>query len=244
MATSVAPALSPTGQVILWSRDWNKPEEVKKQNVAGLADAVAIATDSSTVCAVRRSGKVGCFGYHYRTFDKKDPVKPAAVVEVPGVSDARAIVVDGGEYCIVRKTGEVACFSSYRIPPAVDPKRPPQTPAPKPQPIEVKPVKGVADAEQIAAGGAARCVIHTGGTVSCWGSNSYGQLGNGSFELKWEPQQVAGLADVARIAVGSGHACALKKSGEVLCWGRNVGDEAGQPAPAYAWAPVPVKLAK
>lgn len=254
---SVNTALLPSGQVFVWGRpDWNKQDDIQKANISGLADAVTIASDSSTVCGVRRSGKVACAGFHYRTFDKKDPVKPAAAVEVPGLTDAVSITNDGGEYCVVRKTGEVACFSSYRIPQPVDPKREaelakerakdPKKAAekPKPQPIEVKPAKGVSDTLEMATGGGSRCALSKTGTLMCWGSNSYGQLGLGDYEHHWEPVAVPGVTDVAKVAIGGGQTCILKKGGDVHCWGRNISDEAGQSTPAFARSPVPVSLPK
>ncbi len=252
--SSVSTGLLGSGQVILWGRDYSKPDEVLKTNVSGLADVVVLASDSSTVCGVRRSGKVGCAGFHYRTFEKKDPVKPAAAVDVPGLTDAVSIVSADGEYCAVRKTGEVVCFSSYRIPQPVDPKREAERlkeqaqskdktkTQPKPEPIVAKPVKGIADAVQIAAGGGTRCVVQKSGTLMCWGSNSYGQLGLGTYETSWDALPVPGLTDVTKVAVGGGQVCAIKKSGDVMCWGRNMSDEAGQPAAAYARSPVAVLL--
>lgn len=233
-------ALLPSGQVILWQRDWSKPDTVLKQNVTGLSDAVSIAAESSVVCAVRRSGKVACVGTGYRVFDKKEPLKPAAAVEVPDVKDATVIVSGGGDMCFLRKTGEVACFNSYRVPQPVDPKRPPSKD--KPLPLEVRPVKGLTTAVQLSAASGLRCALLKDATVSCWGSNSYGQLGTGDYDFHWDPTPVVGLSEVASVAAGGSHACALKKTGEVLCWGRNQSDEAGQSAPPFAFAPVPVQL--
>ena len=242
-SSSSGTALLPSGQVILWQRDWSKPEAVQKQNVSGLADAVAIAGDGGTVCAVRRSGKVACVGYGYRAFDKKDPLKPAAAVEVPDVTDATAIVAGSGDMCLLRKTGEVACFNSYRVPQPVDPKRQPASKE-KPAPIEVRPVKGLAGVVQLSANSGLRCALTKEATVSCWGSNTYGQLGTGDYDFHWDPVPVAGLTDVASVAAGGSHACAIKKSGEVVCWGRNQSDEVGQSAPSFAYAPVAVLLPK
>lgn len=243
-SSSSGTALLPSGQVIAWARDWSTPDTVQKQNLSGLADAVAIAGDGGMVCAVRRSGKVACVGYGYRMFDKKDPLKPGAPVEIPGVTDATAISAGGGRMCFLRKTGEVGCFNAYRIPQPVDPKKPQPASKEKPAPIEVKAVKGISGAVQLSINGSVTCALLGDATVSCWGSNTYGQLGTGDYEYHWDPVQVPGLTDVAQVASGSDHVCALKKSGDVLCWGRNQSDEAGQSAPSFAYAPVSVLLPK
>lgn len=240
-------ALLPSGQVVIWQRDWEKQDAINKQNVSGLADAVAAAGDSGTVCAVRKSGKVACVGYGFRVFDKKEPLKPAAAVEVPDVSDATSIVYGGGDMCFLRKSGEIGCFSTYYVPQPVDPKKPkkdviPKKPGETKKTIEVKTVKGVTDAVALSANSGIRCALHKDGTVSCWGSNSYGQIGAGDYEYHWEPTKVVGLTDVIQVAAGTSQACALKKSGEVACWGRNQYDELGQSAPPAAYAPVSVLL--
>jgi alpha-tubulin suppressor-like RCC1 family protein len=238
--------LQPSGQVFIWSKDWSKPDAINKLNLTGLSDAVSVSAEGSVACAVRKSGKVGCVAYSYRSFDKKDPIKPTGVVEVPDVKDAVQLVSDAGEFCILHKTGEVGCFSSYRVPPPVDPKAPKEEKKDKdkdkPQPIEVRAVKGLAEATSLALGGGARCAIKKDATLACWGSNTYGQLGTGDYVYSWEPTQVPGLTDVATVGMGSGQVCAAKKSGELLCWGLNAVDQAGQAAPSFARSPVAVQL--
>ena len=248
MGGSFGHALLPSGQVVLWTRDWAKPDQIMKMNLSGLGDAVSVAQDSNVVCAVRKNGKVGCVAYSYRTFDKKDAIKPTSPVEVPGVTDAVSIAGESGDMCIVRKTGEVSCFSPYRVPPPVDPKaekekKDKEKEKEKPLPIELRPIK-ITDVAQLTMGGASRCALLKGGTVSCWGSNSYGQLGNGDYTYSWDPTSVPGLSDVTQVAAGGGQVCALKKSGDVLCWGSNTSDQVGQAAPSYARSPVPVLLPK
>ena len=78
---------------------------------------------------------------------------------------------------------------------------------------------------QLAAGGGDYSMHHTcavleGGSVQCWGSNYYGQLGTGNNNGATTPQAVIGLAGVAReVAAGLEHVCALLESGSVQCWG-------------------------
>jgi alpha-tubulin suppressor-like RCC1 family protein len=95
----------------------------------------------------------------------------------------------------------------------------------------------------IAAGAEHTCAI-VEGEVFCWGSNSFGQLGNGSSGPGtggWTPQKVAGLAGAVLIAAGGGHTCAATTSpSQILCWGRNNSGQLGDGSNATRVAPTPV----
>ena len=59
------------------------------------------------------------------------------------------------------------------------------------------------------------------GTVEAWGSNSDGQLGNGSTGGSSDtPGQVSSLTDVKAIAISGPHSLALKNDGTVWAWGK------------------------
>ncbi len=65
--------------------------------------------------------------------------------------------------------------------------------------------------------------LKSDGTVAAWGSNTSGQLGDGTTVPRATPVAVLGLTDVAAIATGSGfgsaHSLALRKDGTVMTWG-------------------------
>jgi len=73
----------------------------------------------------------------------------------------------------------------------------------------------------IAAGMEHTCALSDQGRVWCWGENSYGSLGDGTFTDSNVPVAVAGLADAVAISSGVRHTCALRATGTVVCWGRN-----------------------
>ncbi|HUG61532.1 MAG TPA: hypothetical protein VMP03_06785, partial [Methylomirabilota bacterium] len=85
----------------------------------------------------------------------------------------------------------------------------------------------------IGSGGNHTCAKSAVGIVSCWGSNSDGQLGDGTTTDSLLPVNVKTssnslLQGVDTIAVGGRHSCAvLTTDGKVMCWGANAGGQLG-----------------
>lgn len=81
---------------------------------------------------------------------------------------------------------------------------------------------------RISAGGRFTCAVNESGGAQCWGSDEWGQLGDGQGGSwrKWAPVDVDGLdSGVAAISASTGgSACALLDSGGVKCWGTNYGN--------------------
>ncbi len=65
------------------------------------------------------------------------------------------------------------------------------------------------------------------GTVSAWGGNFVGDLGNGTNTNSNTPVEVSGLSGVTAIAGGEEHSLALKGDGTVWAWGDNGTGELG-----------------
>ncbi|MBT8495097.1 MAG: hypothetical protein KJO07_18775, partial [Deltaproteobacteria bacterium] len=82
---------------------------------------------------------------------------------------------------------------------------------------------------QVEAGDRHTCTL-INGTVRCWGSNTTGQLGNGSLEPSSFPVEVLGLGRVSKVSTGLDHTCALTEAGAVHCWGENTNGQLGLPA--------------
>ncbi|MDW8145001.1 MAG: hypothetical protein RMJ48_01685 [Roseiflexaceae bacterium] len=94
---------------------------------------------------------------------------------------------------------------------------------------------------QITLGDGHYCALTHTGAVYCWGSNSHGQLGDGTRTDTATPIQVHGLSSgVVSISAGLWHTCALMNTGEVMCWGWNSYGQLGDNSTTDRWTPVPV----
>jgi alpha-tubulin suppressor-like RCC1 family protein len=86
------------------------------------------------------------------------------------------------------------------------------------------PVTGIVGAVALTAGGAHNCVLKANRTVSCWGRNEKGALGDGTAGIgtsKSIPTAVPNLTDAVALSGGTLHTCALRANGTVVCWGVN-----------------------
>lgn len=84
------------------------------------------------------------------------------------------------------------------------------------------------------------CAVLKSGTVSCFGANNVGQLGNGTTNSSTTPVAVSGLTNVVRLSAGGYHACALKSDGTLWCWGGNDSGQVGNGSTTNVTSPVQV----
>jgi alpha-tubulin suppressor-like RCC1 family protein len=82
----------------------------------------------------------------------------------------------------------------------------------------------------------------TFGGLFCWGSNSFGQIGDGTFIDKLSPAPVSNMTSgVTSASAGSAHMCAIKL-GRVYCWGSNIMAALGQGNCCGAPSNIPVAV--
>jgi len=82
-------------------------------------------------------------------------------------------------------------------------------------------VSGALISEMLASGEAHACTLTAEGLV-CWGSNSNGQLGDGSLDDSDEVTLVDGLdQSIIALTAGEKHTCVIYEDETVACWGNN-----------------------
>ncbi|MBX3715937.1 MAG: hypothetical protein KF738_08050 [Burkholderiales bacterium] len=83
----------------------------------------------------------------------------------------------------------------------------------------------------ISAKGRHTLALKADGTVWAWGSDYYGQLGDGKVVDRADPEAVPGMAGVAAVAAGFSHSIAVKRDGSYWAWGLDLSGQLGA-APA------------
>jgi alpha-tubulin suppressor-like RCC1 family protein len=90
----------------------------------------------------------------------------------------------------------------------------------------------------VAVGSGHACTLH-GGDVYCWGDNTYGQLGDGTFRTARVPVRVTLPGQAVSLTAGARHTCAtLAYAGSTWCWGDNRAGQLGNGTSMNAGLPV------
>ena len=81
-------------------------------------------------------------------------------------------------------------------------------------------------------------------SVKCWGSNVYGQLGDGTFTDRASPTDVISLGGklITQLVVCEIHTCVLFVDGTVKCWGSNIAGVVGTGGVDTSGVPYPLSI--
>ena len=104
-------------------------------------------------------------------------------------------------------------------------------------------VMGMAGAVQVGTGRSQACARRANGTVRCWGSNSEGQLGDGSTTTQLTAAtDVMNLTGAVDLALTASHACARDAAGNAVCWGSNTYGQLGDGSTTARSTPIPAPV--
>jgi hypothetical protein len=86
------------------------------------------------------------------------------------------------------------------------------------------------------------CAVYEDGGVQCWGSNNYGQLGDGTRTERTQAVNTI-VGKVSQLSLGEYHSCALMPGGTVTCWGNNFHSQLGPSVSDGGYSLTPVTMA-
>lgn len=223
--------LTAGGAVKCWGRnssggvgDGTTVERYTPVDAAGITSgARAVAAGGEHTCALSTAGAVKCWGGNSdgqlgdgTSTDRYNGVTPSGLG-----SGAVAVATGDSHTCALTESAGIKCWgdnSNGQLGDGAYVDR-------------YTPVTGgglTSGVAAIAAGGEHTCALNTAGAVKCWGDNSNGQLGDGTFVDRYTPVPAGGLTSgVAAIAAGGNHTCALTGAGAVKCWGDNSDGQLG-----------------
>jgi alpha-tubulin suppressor-like RCC1 family protein len=208
-------------------------------DVLGLTSgATAIAAGEIHTCVVSSAGGIKCWGYGGDgQLGNGATTSSASPVDVAGLTrPVTAIVADSSNTCALTRNGGLLCWGTNLYGELGD-----GSTTSSSLPTEVSGLTSGVTA--IAAGGGHACAVTSGIGVTCWGKNTYGELGNDSTTSSSTPVNVSGLTTgIAAIAAGDLHTCALTSGGAVECWGNNEFGQLGNGDSTLVPVPTPVSV--
>ena len=159
---------------------------------------------------------------------------PVALQAIPPMS---RLASSGDHACAIASTGELYCwgrndFGQAGTSSSTNPQRVPTV------------VPGLSTASVgrgLGAGTKHACARLNDGTISCWGDNSSGQLGDGQ-RAPWRDtagrvEGLSGLSGVASVSAGALSTCAVTTDGRVRCWGEGSEGQTGEGTTASSTTP-------
>ena len=191
--------------------------------------AVAISSGGYHTCAILDDGSVSCWGGNDRkqlgdgtTTDRNTPTQTSSLG-----TGRTAVAISSGDYhtCAILDDGTVSCWGRNQRGQLGD-----GTTTNRNTPTQTSNLGAGRTAVAISSGNYHTCAILDDASVSCWGSNDYGQLGDVTTTSRYTPAQTSSLGTnrgAVAISSGWGHTCALLDDTSVSCWGYNANGELG-----------------
>ena len=178
------------------------------------ATVVQIGLGAYFSCARAASGKVFCWGANERgQLGNGTLISSNNPAPVQSVDDAVELSVGAIAACARQRSGSVVCWGQKTLGQfaagAHD----------STSPVQVTGLV-VGSVARIVTNSDSACAIRRDGTVLCWGNNECGELGDGTFLTRPDPQPVLDLASARTISIFD-LGCATESSGAVVCWGAN-----------------------
>jgi alpha-tubulin suppressor-like RCC1 family protein len=185
--------------------------------------AARIGLGVNHTCGVTAVGTIKCWGMNeFGELGDGTSTDRLTPVDVSAFSGGAIAVSAGGWHtCALTTTGGIKCWGKNQSGQLGD-----GTLIDRRIPVDVSGLSSGVIA--IAAGVDHTCALTSAAGIKCWGSNYWGQLGDGTSTNRSTPVDVSSLiGGVMAMASGYAHTCALTTAGGVKCWGMNQSGQLG-----------------
>ena len=205
--------------------------------ISGLTSGAAVVSAGNNhTCVLTTGGEVRCWGYNgYGQLGNGSTSSSPTPTSVLDLTFGADVVSAGYNHTCALTAGEaVQCWG-------LNSDRQLGNGMTTNLPFPVSPNGLKSDAVAVSAGNQHTCALITGGAMWCWGSNSWGQIGDGTYAERSFPTSVFGFASgAAAVSAGSVHTCALTAGGTLVCWGYNSDGRIGDGTTTNRPTPTPV----
>ena len=103
-------------------------------------------------------------------------------------------------------------------------------------------VNSLSGITRIDAGSTHSFAVKSNGMVYAWGTNTYGQLGDGTTTTRNTPVQLNNLNNIIEVSAGISHSLAIDNNGIIWAWGRNNFGQLGDETTTNRNTPVEVSM--
>jgi alpha-tubulin suppressor-like RCC1 family protein len=226
-------AIMDNGSVSCWGGNWdgqlgdgtntdrNTPTQISSFGEG--RTAVALTAGEYHTCVILDDGSVSCWGYNeYGQLGDGTTTARNTTTQTSSLgTDRTAVAINAGGYhtCAILDDGSVSCWGRNWAGQLGD-----GTSTDRDTPTQTSSLGTDRTAVAITAGKFHTCAILDDGSVSCWGYNGYGQLGDGTTTNRNTPTQTSTLGTdrtAVAITAATRHTCAILDDGSVSCWGYN-----------------------
>lgn len=222
-------ALQSDGDVFAWGHngsgelgDGTSTNRTSPAQVSGLTGIEQVAAGSVHSLARHGDGTVSAWGYNgYGQLGDGTTTSRPRPVKASGVTTAVAVAAGGYHSAAALTDGSVRTWGANWYGQLGDGT---QRYVAVSTPVSAI---GVDDAVDVSAGSGHTLARGSTGTLSGWGYDGYGQLGDGAIFLRSVPSAGTALSGAVDVAAGWLHSVALDDAGTVWTWGHNAYGQVG-----------------
>jgi alpha-tubulin suppressor-like RCC1 family protein len=197
----------------------------------------SVSVGFTHACGVTTAGAAYCWGENYNNGTLGDGTLWSTALSPVAVAGGLTFAAVSAGYfhtCGVTTSGAAYCWGQYRLlgEGSLD-----SLGQARLVPV---PVAGGLTFASVSSGLWHSCGVTTAGAAYCWGSNQYGELGDGTTNFGGTPVPVAGGLTFAEVSAGGYHSCGVTTAGVAYCWGQNTMGELGDGTTTDTSVPVAV----